>query len=502
MNRSLCGPGQGIICSLCRRTGYCINKHSLHHICAQIRVEAILYTLVREASTPLPCPFHGAYRFRYNENSGGFCENEASQIRQCASDAHFRFLFRPCAGVDYSFNKDVDFQCVATWKAGSDTYLYGKFSGDDVHDKDDAYRCFMYETLGSLVQLAVSADATCRGLRSPSDGPLVMELTRDASSEVAPSCVFPRWLTRSTWRDLAGRHVYSTDASGEVFSVALSGSPKRVTNSYRCVDMRTGNTSQTLALSSASDDCQVRYQCIKIIRRHRNVLEIHKGRYVDSASEVCSQQGLATASVHTIIPTRLASARCPYIGKYLMEPGRSTCKVDVVSGCDDVAHISIVSSCVPRPVGHLECLQTWTEDNRKYVIARRLRNGSPGTGANCFSFEHKGGTLRFTLDRLCNHGAPSIFNGAFRYTLQDQPEACDVMTTTRTIYETPKKKERAPQTKYIRNLKVKDYNETKPGEDAGKNASYSSCGDHTIRRITASLWYIHATAIVLLFACR
>jgi len=76
------------------------------------------------------------------------------------------------------------------------------------------------------------------------------------------------------------------------------------------------------------------------------------------------------------------------------------------------------------------------------------------------------------------------------------------MTTTRTIYETPKKKERAPQTKYIRNLKVKDYNETKPGEDAGKNASYSSCGDHTIRRITASLWYIHATAIVLLFACR
>ena len=81
-------------------------------------------------------------------------------------------------------------------------------------------------------------------------------------------------------------------------------------------------------------------------------------------------------------------------------------------------------------------------------------------------------------------------------------EACDVVTTTRTIYETPKKKERAPQTKYIRNLKDKDYNETKPGQDAGKNASYSSCGDHTIRRVTASLWYLHATAIVLLFACR
>ena len=61
--------------------------------------------LPTEASTPLPCPFHGSYRFRYDENSGGFCDNEASHIRQCASDAHFRFLFRPCDGVDNSLNK-------------------------------------------------------------------------------------------------------------------------------------------------------------------------------------------------------------------------------------------------------------------------------------------------------------------------------------------------------------------------------------------------------------
>ena len=35
-----------------------------------------------------------------------------------------------------------------------------------------------YQTLGTVVYLAMSGDATCRGIRSPRDGPVVMELTQ------------------------------------------------------------------------------------------------------------------------------------------------------------------------------------------------------------------------------------------------------------------------------------------------------------------------------------
>jgi len=35
----------------------------------------------------------------------------------------------------------------------------------------------MYNVMGTVVYLSMSADATCRGLRTPRDGPLVMELT-------------------------------------------------------------------------------------------------------------------------------------------------------------------------------------------------------------------------------------------------------------------------------------------------------------------------------------
>src|SRR6218665_156329 len=43
----------------------------------------------------------------------------------------------------------------------------------------------MYSLMGTLVYLSMSADATCRGLRSSRDGPLTMELTSGASN----SCI-------------------------------------------------------------------------------------------------------------------------------------------------------------------------------------------------------------------------------------------------------------------------------------------------------------------------
>ena len=42
----------------------------------------------------------------------------------------------------------------------------------------------MYQILGTVVYVAMSGDATCRGLRSPRDGPLVMEFTKGKDSKI------------------------------------------------------------------------------------------------------------------------------------------------------------------------------------------------------------------------------------------------------------------------------------------------------------------------------
>ncbi|KAK2155858.1 hypothetical protein LSH36_229g03002, partial [Paralvinella palmiformis] len=73
--------------------GYCIGRDSLQSICAQITVEAVLYTLVREPSYPVPCPIRNAFYVTYNNNSGGFCRSPTSYLHQCASSSLFHFTF-------------------------------------------------------------------------------------------------------------------------------------------------------------------------------------------------------------------------------------------------------------------------------------------------------------------------------------------------------------------------------------------------------------------------
>ena len=38
---------------------------------------------------------------------------------------------------------EVEYQCLGTWKDGSDLYMYGGFSGPGITTKDDMYRCFV-----------------------------------------------------------------------------------------------------------------------------------------------------------------------------------------------------------------------------------------------------------------------------------------------------------------------------------------------------------------------
>jgi len=44
-----------------------------------------------------------------------------------------------------------------------------------------------YRQLGTVVHAAMSADSSCRGLRSPRDGPIVLELTKGLSAAALTS---------------------------------------------------------------------------------------------------------------------------------------------------------------------------------------------------------------------------------------------------------------------------------------------------------------------------
>jgi len=96
----------------------------------------------------------------------------------------------------------------------------------------------MYQVVDNVVFLSMSADASCRGLLTAVDGPLVMELTGSYST-AATGCQFPAWFRHSTWQDMTGRHQYYVHDDGPL-TYALSRKMHKtwengVVAKYHCV---------------------------------------------------------------------------------------------------------------------------------------------------------------------------------------------------------------------------------------------------------------------------
>ena len=42
-----------------------------------------------------------------------------------------------------NFCADIEMECLATWKDGSETYLYARLTGAQLHSRDERFRCFV-----------------------------------------------------------------------------------------------------------------------------------------------------------------------------------------------------------------------------------------------------------------------------------------------------------------------------------------------------------------------
>jgi len=89
---------------------------------------------------------------------------------------------------DSFFRSDEELQCLADWKEGPHHYLVGKLKRDrTIPSNEEAYRCFMYEKMkdgSNGYNVAISGDATCTGMPSPTEGEIRLVLTKGIFAEI------------------------------------------------------------------------------------------------------------------------------------------------------------------------------------------------------------------------------------------------------------------------------------------------------------------------------
>ncbi|XP_060601165.1 uncharacterized protein LOC132754542 [Ruditapes philippinarum] len=435
----------------------CWYEQKFHHVCGLINGDTILHTLVRAPSSPpslprLPvtCPFHGSYTFSYTNGtmSNQQCDSPLSEVRACADESKFKFIFKKCNRIPGTHDRAMDFQCLASWENG-DKYLYGSFSEPWMTSVDDyQYRCFMHSFYGTNGDMSMSADSTCQGLQSPTLGVITMKFSKDLN-EPRGSCSFPDILVnRNKWRDLSGKWLLDVEQGLHV--LRLKDRQPKGTMQYseptnldasstklviRCVEKThhaetiKADVLRTDYVTYVTDDsCESGYQCVRLVKRDENILEMYLGERVNGTSINCRDKEFNDATKHLLIPDVNDSGQCSITRKgiYDYQDKASDCRGTVNIGCSTPNKITIDTKCPANKynvktekVEILHCLYSWTVGAKTYIIIQ-----NSGQRAKCLTFIDTEHGVELQSDDSCQSDRWTVTNQYLNYLLYNHPDPC------------------------------------------------------------------------------
>ncbi|KAK2188711.1 hypothetical protein NP493_124g02009 [Ridgeia piscesae] len=344
------------------------------------------------------------YYFNYDDGVSGSCDTDRSYVKPCVGHRRLEMHFEHCSASAQLNGQDAQLECLATWKDGSDTYMYGRFTGRRLLNKEETYRCFQYELYGSDVYMAMSADASCRGLRSSRAGPLILQLRQDVNGWPKPSCRFPEWLVSFSWRDMADKQLFNSSSSSQTFvgfNRRKSGAKLRRRSEYRCIETLRHVTEDGLytVLAFSTHECTSVY---KFRRLADGALKFKQGKLMDMDRATRCLQENQYESVHILTDDKLKSGHCPRSGIYTAT-SQTSCFSYADVGCHQRDVIVIHSTCPETPSLTFQCsLSHWRHDNDTYVIVTKLENNS--TATSCIRVRRRGEKTDLSIDSSCSVG--------------------------------------------------------------------------------------------------
>ncbi|XP_056018773.1 uncharacterized protein LOC125671006 isoform X2 [Ostrea edulis] len=397
--------------------------------------------------SPVTCPFQGRYSFSYTYNGKGSCSTPQSEIHACADESKFKFLYKECPGIPDTKEREVYFQCLATWENG-EKYLYGRFSGSDISDRVEMYRCFMHSLFGYGGDMSMSADASCQGLQSPTVGTSTMTLDRYPTPVM--QCRFPSIFDfKKVWRDLSGRTQLVVDDQMQVMRIkdtypsfslnADESGSHQVKLVMRCRTSHSGiGGVQKFVVHTTTSECESNYRCVQIKQRDVDgkVLEMELGQPLNDEFTACDDRTFTTGEKRILIADDVKPRNCPVqgVGSFGFTDKTSDCTGEFIIGCSLPQEIVIKKKCPInlQSVKIWRCLSDWEEGNAHYVIVQSPKLFKP---AKCLSFTVTDNGIEVQEDEFCMRRT-TVSRSSINYLLF-QPRAHCNPNTHSSITESP-----------------------------------------------------------------
>ncbi|XP_022249058.1 uncharacterized protein LOC106465445, partial [Limulus polyphemus] len=379
----------------------------LDGLCLQISGDALLYSMFRLDTVPVPCPFRGSFTFTYSRGHGE-CNYPVSTVHPCTDDSRMTFNFKACANVITSESREEILTCLASWKEGSTRYLVAKMEHKGTKTDDDKFRCFVYDRLqdDSGFRIAQSGDATCDGLFSAVEGSRTMKLNRVRHSH--GKCQFPNWISAAErWRTLDTLLTYVFSDPNTSFHIYSSISEELMTRAL-CNSVNHVTDDATRLVVQSSSGCSHGFVCMEFHRRTQHILEIQEGEMRSRPTDACSSTYFnpRTNQFTTLTSSAPSTEECPLVGRYMIQSSQpqmakfvsddlknTFCSEHLESGCRANDRLEFLSECsTERSAKSFQCHGSWRENETYYLIASALRTRR----RYCIVFTEDDKTLRFS----------------------------------------------------------------------------------------------------------
>lgn len=418
----------------------------LDNLCSHVTGDVQLYSMFRVNYRPIACPLRGPFGFSYSRGHmlQQECRHPSSRLERCNHNFRMLFRYHECEHVASAEESVEEMECLGMWKEGSARYLVTRRVTPSVTLPEDAFRCFIYERAKPQEQgwldyrLAESAEATCSGLFSTSDGSTRLSLQRRAPAY--SRCSFPGWATsHRRWHSLDRRTTYQFNRNSTALSVTGVGEETRL----ECAKIVTESSRRALLVVRSTTGCVGGFQCLALYRRDGHVLESQMGSVTQNIEDACSDSNFARhrADYHTLVSSSQHHVACPHLGQYSVTGlSRSTRdQEDRESGDRDEralppdfsalrvgcqSHDTIVlAGRVSDQSREFSCHGSWQENDTSYLVASPRRHPWETTRHYCFVYTVSADNLRFSrVMRTCSRAVRPGVEGELTFNVTARAE--------------------------------------------------------------------------------
>ncbi|KAM3720086.1 hypothetical protein ACO02O_00023 [Dirofilaria immitis] len=326
------------------------------------RGDTPMKTLFRNDAKPEQCPFEPPINFTYAIQDGS-CTSRVSSVTVCPEYGKYRFQYEACPELpNYETHVD-ELKCIAHWNSFGVEFFAVHITKSSINRSNITFRCLIHQKTAFGGLMGVSADSSCNELTDLTYAGTRIEYIQGSS--LKSRCNFPSFLRHN--RSFGKWISMATNSMNYFYSdkwiETINGTNHSIS---QCLKMENIGNVRRMVVYKTTPQCTNGYQCIKMKRRHKNIVEITYDKLMDKMPVSCNLT--KDRIIDTMVHADSQVIRCPFSRQHFIE----SCTNSLAQFACTYDHELVMHlNCSNTSSEKFSCIGYWRENEMQYIVSRK-----------------------------------------------------------------------------------------------------------------------------------